>query len=276
MSGYEGGGTFEGEGPDGPDGLNAGYGFEWGDTVADSNISSGFSGYGLSLASSGLGLSAAPGAGLSLAAPAGPGLSLNASQIADFGPASAPQLDTVTAGAIQSARAQLALSESVAASTKAASEAKAAATVKSGVSLLPGGGLLVAGVEFIGQVVEAIGSVFSGPAPDSSSGEAATIGTSVAPDLFAGADGPPDTGFTGGAPVLGYGGSVINNAPQTTTTGSGVAPSVFPGLGGYTSGFVPGGMQYGAGFVPGANTTQAQPSAALLLLAGAASLLFLG
>lgn len=255
MSGYDGEGTGIGGTDDGRD-------------VADSSIG-GYSGSGLSFGGTGLGLSASPGAGLSLAAPGGPGLTASASQFADFGPsASAPGLDFGTASAVQGAAAQLAMDDAARAAAKAATAAKTAATVKSGISLLPGGALLVAGVNVLGEVIDAIASAFSG----SSSTPSSSQGTSSAPALFEGGDGPPDAGFTGGAPVLGFGGSVVNNAPQTTTTGSGVAPSLFPGLG---AGYAPGGgLQYGAGFNVGAQPQQS--AAPLLLLAAGASLFFMG
>lgn len=266
MSGYEGAGTDMGDsGPDGPDGANVGFGYQWGGSdVADSSIgiSVASSGTGLSLGSSGLGLSASPGPGLSLAAPSSPGLSASPSQVADFGLSNAPSLDMATTGAVQSAAAQLAISEAASASAKAAADAKLASTVKTGVSLVPGGGLLVAAVEFFGNLFDAIGSQFGG-------GSTPSAGTSPAPDLFAGSDGPPDAGFTGGAPVLGFGGSVVNNVPQTITGGSGVAP----GLVGYAPG---GGLQYGAGFIAQPGAQQQTGLAPLALLAGLASLLFMG
>lgn len=90
---------------------------------------------------------------------------------------------------------------------------------------------------------------------------------SEAPSLFGGVDGPPDPGYVGGAPVLGFGGAVVNNHAPATSTTSGA------GLGGFP-GYAPGvGLQYASPFA-----AAAQPSpggGAFMLLAALASLLFI-
>lgn len=87
---------------------------------------------------------------------------------------------------------------------------------------------------------------------------------SAAPNLFAGSDGPPDAGFIAGAPVLGFAGATSPAASAPSDSGVGLA------------GFAPGAaLQYPAGFAPGA-PAQSSGSGALLLLAGLASLFFMG
>lgn len=103
---------------------------------------------------------------------------------------------------------------------------------------------------------------FSGESRSAFSGFAG----SAAPNLFAGSDGPPDAGFIAGAPVLGFAGAVAPGQAASAPSGAGV------GL----AGFAPGAaLQYPAGFAPGA-PAQSSGAGALLLLAGLASLFFMG
>lgn len=258
MSGYEGEGTGIGgdDGPDGPDGANVGFGFEWGGpSVADNSIGAAAPNASMSLSdqlsSYGAGRVAGEVAGGYGAGRGAAGYTETAKEAATF-------LATGMTAAEQRAAAQPGFLETF---------GKTLLGLFGLASGTPQG--VIGGSLSLKQTAERAGVSF-GTSRASDLGFTGNLG-SRSPELFAGSDGPPDTGFAGGAPVLGFGGSVVNNAPQTSY-GSGVAPSLFPGL---AAGYAPGGgLQYGAGFNTGAAP---QPSAApLLLLAGAASLFFMG
>lgn len=259
-------------------------------------LETGYTGSGLSLGGGSLGLTASAGAGLSLAAPsAGIGLQVSDSMIGSFGPELGSELERSAAAvaahvALASAAATTA---SAAARAKAEAEAKQLAALKATVALVPGGSLVM-GVFNTGKAIfEGIASLFTGESTSTSTAPGAALATSTAPSLTGteatGAD-LASNGFSGGevdtisgSPVLGFGGVTVNQSGpnQTIPTspvwggdgGGTVAPG--PSLAELLSGWLAPYPQ-GRYAAPGAPAQQTQSIAPLVVLAGIASLLYLG